>query len=99
MHRFLRNTSSMHISLSFLSQEPVIDELFLSTQAEAAEAKAKQLEKDASRYTKEGVEKLDQLRQDSAKEMNQSLDNLDKTVEKKTSEAKSGISNWFGGSK
>ncbi|KAK2763794.1 hypothetical protein FQN54_009411 [Arachnomyces sp. PD_36] len=66
--------------------------------AEAAQEKARQLEKQATKYTKEGAEKLDKLRQDSAKELNQSLDELDKTVERKTSEAKSGISNWFGGS-
>lgn len=72
---------------------------FLISQAEAAQDKAKQLENQATKYTKEGAEKLDQLRHDGAKEVNKSLDELDKTVERKTSEAKSGISSWFGGSK
>lgn len=57
------------------------------------------MEQKASKYTKEGAEKLDQLRQDSAKGVNKSLDELDKKVEEKTSEAKSGISSWFGGGK
>ena len=39
--------------------------------------------------------KFDEARKDSR----QKIDSIDKTVEKKTSEAKSGISSWFGGSK
>ena len=35
----------------------------------------------------------------TGKELNKAIDNFDKTVEKKSSEAKSGISGWFGGSK
>ena len=39
----------------------------------------------------------EQYRRDAAKELNKGVDKFDKTVEKKTSEAKSGISSWFGG--
>jgi len=39
------------------------------------------------------------LREKSGKELNQAIDKFDKTVEKKSSEAKSGISSWFGGKK
>jgi len=41
--------------------------------------------------------KADELRKDTAKQLNTAIDKLDKTVEKKASEAKSGISSWFGG--
>jgi vacuolar-type H+-ATPase subunit H len=41
--------------------------------------------------------KAEQFRKDAAKELNKEVDKFDKTVEKKTSEAKSGISSWFGG--
>ena len=41
--------------------------------------------------------KADQYRKEAAKEINKEVDKFDKTVEKKTSEAKSGISSWFGG--
>ena len=47
--------------------------------------------------------KLDKLKYDSAasydktkQEAKQSIDKFDKTVEKKTAEAKSGLSSWFG---
>lgn len=33
----------------------------------------------------------------TGKSMNQAIDRFDETVEKKTSEAKSGVSSWFGG--
>ena len=53
----------------------------------------------ATRFTREEADKLDRARQDIAKEFNEKVDNFDKTVEKKTAEAKSGISSWFGGKK
>ena len=47
--------------------------------------------------------KLDKLKYDSAaqfdktkKEAKDSIDKFDKTVERKTAEAKSGLSSWFG---
>ena len=47
--------------------------------------------------------KLDKLKSESASQLNkakketsESIDKFDKTVERKTSEAKSGISSWFG---
>ena len=36
---------------------------------------------------------------DARKESKQTIDSLDKTVERKASEAKSGVSSWFGGGK
>lgn len=42
-------------------------------------------------------DQAEQYRKDAAKELNKDIDKFDKTVEKKTSEAKSGISSWFGG--
>lgn len=39
---------------------------------------------------------FDKSKNDTKKEFNQSIDNFDKTVERKTAEAKSGISSWFG---
>lgn len=39
---------------------------------------------------------FDKAKNDTKKELNQSVDNFDKTVERKASEAKSGISSWLG---
>lgn len=39
---------------------------------------------------------FDKSKDDTKKEFNQSVDKFDKTVERKASEAKSGISSWFG---
>ena len=55
----------------------------------------------------EAESKFDKLKSDTAsqfdkttketrKDVNESVDTFDKTVERKTSEAKSGISSWFG---
>lgn len=44
----------------------------------------------------ETASQFDKTKNDTKKEFNQSVDNFDKTVERKTSEAKSGISSWFG---
>ena len=48
---------------------------------------------------KEGVNKFDKVRQDTARDFNAKVDDIDRTVEQKASEAKSGISSWFGSSK
>ncbi|KAL8946816.1 MAG: hypothetical protein Q9222_006841 [Ikaeria aurantiellina] len=44
----------------------------------------------------DGSKKLDKAYKDSSKELQQTADSFDKTVNKKTSEAKSGISSWLG---
>ena len=52
---------------------------------------------DAKSKLSETQAKAEQFRKDSSKELNKAVDKFDTTVEKKTSEAKSGISSWFGG--
>ena len=52
---------------------------------------------DAKAKLAEASSKAEQYRKDAAKEINKEVDKFDKTVEKKTTEAKSGISSWFGG--
>jgi vacuolar-type H+-ATPase subunit H len=52
---------------------------------------------DAKSKLSEASSKAEQYRKDADKEMNKEVDKFDKTIEKKTSEAKSGISSWFGG--
>lgn len=54
-----------------------------------AEAKLEKLKNDTA-------SQFDKTKNDTKKEFNQSVDNFDKTVERKASEAKSGISSWFG---
>ena len=54
-----------------------------------ADAKAAQLARDAQA-------KAEQYMKETGKELNSTIENFDKTVERKTSEAKSGISSWFG---
>ncbi|KAL1961267.1 hypothetical protein VTO42DRAFT_3213 [Malbranchea cinnamomea] len=66
---------------------------------DTARDKAKQINKTAADYTKEGVERMEKVRQDAARDVNAKIDQIDETVEKKASEAKSGISSWFGGGK
>ena len=44
----------------------------------------------------EGKSQLQQATKDTGRELKQTADNFDHLVEKKASEAKSGISNWFG---
>ena len=74
---------------------------------QVAEAKAKGKEYDAKlgKAVGDAESKLSQLKADAGtkfdearKDSKQAIDNFDKTVEKKATEAKSGISSWFGGS-
>lgn len=55
-----------------------------------AEGKAEQFSKDA-------VRTFEKDKDATSKRVSQGIDNFDKTVEKKTAEAKSGLSSWFGG--
>lgn len=76
---------------------------------QVSDAKAKLSEADAKAYTKmaeadkkigqlkdDGIAKFDQVRKETEKEFHEKIGNFDKTVERKTAEAKSGISSWFG---
>ncbi|KAI4094797.1 MAG: hypothetical protein LQ348_003156 [Seirophora lacunosa] len=44
----------------------------------------------------DGAKKIDAAYKDTSKELQQTADTFDKTVNKKTAEAKSGISSWLG---
>ncbi|MCJ1429531.1 hypothetical protein MMC29_007446 [Sticta canariensis] len=61
----------------------------LSAKAHEADSKFQQLKADGSKQ-------FDQARKDTARELQETADKFDKTVEKKATEAKSGISSWFG---
>lgn len=52
---------------------------------------------DARGKLSEAQAKARDYKERTGKEMNQAIDKFDNTVEKKASEAKSGISSWFGG--
>jgi vacuolar-type H+-ATPase subunit H len=52
---------------------------------------------DARGKFSEAQAKARDYKERTGKEMNQAIDKFDNTVEKKASEAKSGISSWFGG--
>ena len=54
-----------------------------------ADSKLHQLKSD-------GISKLEETRKTTGKELKDTVNTFDKTVEKKTAEAKSGISSWFG---
>lgn len=66
-------------------------------QVDAARAKAEEARKSAEQYSKDGKAKFEQYKKETGSSLNSSIDKFDKTVEKKTAEAKSGISSWFGG--
>lgn len=55
-------------------------------------AKAREAENKVDNLKHESAAQLDK----SKKEAKESIANFDKTVERKTAEAKSGISSWFG---
>lgn len=61
----------------------------IGSKAHEADAKFQQLKAD-------GAKQFDQARSDTARELKETADKFDKTVEKKTVEAKAGISSWFG---
>ena len=77
--------------------------LGLPFQINDARAKMHEADRSIAAKASQAESKLDQLKYDSAaqydktkQEAKQSIDKFDKTVEKKTAEAKSGISSWFG---
>lgn len=61
----------------------------IGAQLSSADSKFQQLKSD-------GKSQFDQARKDTSRELQETVDKFDKTVEKKTAEAKSGISSWFG---
>ena len=77
--------------------------IFLPFQINYARKELHEADKTIAAKASQAESKLDQLKYDSAaqydkskQEAKQSIDKFDKTVEKKTAEAKSGISSWFG---
>ncbi|OXV10626.1 hypothetical protein Egran_01612 [Elaphomyces granulatus] len=66
---------------------------------QVAREKTKIDDDNIKQYAKEGIEKIDQVRHDTARSMGTTIDKLDRKVEEKASEAKKGISSWFGGGK
>ena len=73
-------------------------------QVAEARAKGNEIDKQLGQKLSQADAKLGQLKTDGAnkfdevrKETEKGIDQFDKTVERKTSEAKSGISSWFGG--
>lgn len=61
----------------------------IGSKVQEADAKFQQLRADGSK-------EFDHARKETAKELTETTDKFDKTVQKKTAEAKSGISSWFG---
>ena len=58
--------------------------------------KAGQIESKLDKFKHDSAAQFDKTANETRKELNDSVDKFDKTVERKTSEAKSGISSWFG---
>lgn len=47
-------------------------------------------------FSKDSAAQFEKTKKETGKSLNENIDKFDRTVEKKTSEAKSGISSWFG---
>lgn len=58
--------------------------------------KVAEVESKFDKFKADSASQLEKTKKETEKEFNQSIDNFDKTVERKTVEAKSGISSWFG---
>lgn len=54
---------------------------------------------DGKSALKDAENKAQEYQQKTGKELNKAIDKFDKTVEDKASQAKGGISSWFGGGK
>lgn len=57
------------------------------------------LSSQASSYGKDAEKKLEDTRKETGASLTKAVDKFDSSVEKGASQAKSGISSWFGGSK
>ena len=58
--------------------------------------KAREAENKLSSATQNTIAQAKESAKETRKEVNASMDNFDKTVERKASEAKTGISSWLG---
>lgn len=58
--------------------------------------KAGEVEAKFDKLKQESVASFQKSKEETGKELHNAVDNFDKTVERKTAEAKSGISSWFG---
>ena len=58
--------------------------------------KAREAEGKVSSFTKDTVAQAEKSANQTGKEAHDAIDKFDKTVERKTSEAKSGIASWLG---
>ncbi|MCJ1302061.1 hypothetical protein MMC08_004862 [Hypocenomyce scalaris] len=68
----------------------------LSEADSKASAKMYEADKKIGQLKNDGTAKFDQVRKETENEFHDKIDKFDKTVERKTAEAKSGISSWFG---
>ena len=59
-------------------------------------AKISQADAKLSQLKTDGVAKFEDIRKETGRDLKDTVDKFDHTVEKKTAEAKSGISSWFG---
>ncbi|MCJ1227343.1 hypothetical protein MMC12_003998 [Toensbergia leucococca] len=75
-----------------------VDEARAQVKAADAQIGAKMSEADSKLHQlkSDGISKLEETRKTTGKELKDTVNTFDKTVEKKTAEAKSGISSWFG---
>ena len=75
-----------------------VDDIRAKTNEADAKIGAKLSEADAKfgQLKTDGVAKFEQVRKETGKELHDTVDKFDKTVERKTAEAKSGLSSWFG---
>lgn len=75
-----------------------VDELRAKTHEADARIAATMSEAEAklSNLKAVGSAKIDEARKETAKDLKESIDSFDKTVIRKTTEAKTGISSWFG---
>ncbi|EEH17341.2 hypothetical protein PABG_07502 [Paracoccidioides brasiliensis Pb03] len=68
----------------------------LGKDIDEAAKKAQRADERAAHLAKEGVDRFEKARHEAARDVNAKIDAFDKTVEQKATEAKSGVSSWFG---
>ena len=95
--------------LFFLALSPVIVSSHLpnaistnhhrASQVDASRQKAADAERRAEELSKDSKAKFEKYRKETGQSVSEAIDKFDKTVEQKASEAKKGVSSWFGSSK
>ena len=70
-----------------------------ATQVDASRQKASDAERRAEELSKDSKAKFEKYRKETGQSVSEAIDKFDKTVEQKASEAKKGVSSWFGSSK